>query len=252
MFAKQVLDTFNELDYSIYNTVIRNGLRVSRLQIKQLADEAHVSTASVVRFCKKCGCSGFAEFKLRYRETLKQEKESPKVEKDHTLEDFLVYSTTPEFTASINSAFQYLQAATQIIVLGVGASGNLAGFGSRIFCNVGCFSLCIDDPFLPICNTATANPVVVAVSFSGKTEQTIGMAERFLENGCKLISITNAGNSPLAKISDVNIAYYVPEIPIGGPYNLGTEVPVIYIFERLARMLWEYRKKDAAQQEQPL
>ena len=240
MFTKQVLDTFNELDYAIYNTVIRNGLRVARLQIKQLADEAHVSTASIVRFCKKCGCSGFAEFKLRYRETLRQEKSTPTLTENHTLADFLTYSTTPEFTAAIDSAFQYLQAATQIIVLGVGASGNLAGFGARIFCNVGCFSLCIDDPFLPIFNPATANPVVVAVSFSGKTEQTLAMARQFLQTGCKLISITNTGNSPLAKISDVNIAYYVPELPIGGPYNLGTEVPVVYIFERLARMLYAH------------
>jgi len=73
MFTKQILDSFKELDYAIYNTVVRNGLRVAQLPIKELADEARVSTVSVVRFCKKCGCKGYAEFRLRYRESLKQE-----------------------------------------------------------------------------------------------------------------------------------------------------------------------------------
>lgn len=240
MFTKQVLDSFNELDFAIYNTVIRNGLRTTRLPIKQLADEAHVSTASVVRFCKKCGCNGYAEFRLRYRESLQQKAPHQMVPENQTLAHFLDYSESPEFTSSIDSAFQYLQAATQILVLGVGGSGHLARFGSRILCNVGSFSLAIDDPFLPIFNLSTANPVVIAVSFSGKTDQILNMASRFLANGCKLISITNTGDSPLAKLSDVNIAYYVPDLPVNGHFNLGSEVPVVYIFERLARMLYQH------------
>lgn len=253
MFNKQVLDSFNELDFAIYNTVVRNGLRATRLPIKQLADEAHVSTASVVRFCKKCGCKGYAEFRLRYRESLQQKAPHQIIPENQTLANFLAYSESQEFSAAIDSAFQYLQAATQILILGVGSSGFLAKFGARILCDAGYFSLAIDDPFLPAFRLFTPNPVVLAVSFSGKTEQVLHMAAHFLENGCKLISITNTGDSPLAKLSDVNIAYYVPDIPVNGAFLHGSEVPVAYIFERLAHMLYQHRTplSEASQADAP-
>lgn len=248
MFTKQILESFNELDYSIYNTVIRNGLRIVHMQIRELAAEAHVSTTSVVRFCKKCGCQGYAEFKLRYQESLQQEQIQTVPQENQNLVAFLEYSTSQEFRCAIDSAIQYLQAATQILVLGVGASGSLARFGAQIFCYAGYFSLYIGDPFLPIFKSMTLNPVVVAVSFSGKTPETLNMAKSFLEAGCKLISITNSGDCPLARISDVNIAYYMPDLPFNGNCNLGSQLPVVYTLERLARLLYSTGSKQRQQQ----
>lgn len=74
MFTPKLLAEFNELEFSIYNCITRNKERVPHMKIKELADEAHVSTATVLRFCKKLGCEGYSEFRLRYKEYLKNQQ----------------------------------------------------------------------------------------------------------------------------------------------------------------------------------
>ena len=244
MFTEEMLGSFNELDYAIYNAVLRSGASLAGMQVKDLADAAHVSTASVVRFCKKVGCNGYTEFKYRYREELQSAAPPQIFDETEEMRAFLEYSKTPAFGEKINEAFRYLRAATHILFVGVGASGNLASFGARTLCNVGCFSLCIDDPFLPIPKLNGANPVVVAISFSGKTEQTLQMTQRFLENNGTIISITNTDKNPLAKMSDVNIPYFVKDIPFGDSLNLGTQLPVLYILELWGKMMCSLKNEQ--------
>ena len=74
MFTHEILSELSELELSIYNCILRHRENIGRMKIKELADEAHVSTATVLRFCRKMGCEGYAEFKLRYKEHLEKEK----------------------------------------------------------------------------------------------------------------------------------------------------------------------------------
>lgn len=45
----------------VYNYVVKNLKHILNLSVRELADEVHVSTATVMRFCKKMGYSGFSE-----------------------------------------------------------------------------------------------------------------------------------------------------------------------------------------------
>ena len=42
MFTKEIMETFTELDLSVYDCIVKNRDRVSRMTIKELADTAHV------------------------------------------------------------------------------------------------------------------------------------------------------------------------------------------------------------------
>ena len=44
--------------------VLKNPLKVIRMRIVDLAEEAKVSEPTVVRFCRGVGCKGFQDFKL--------------------------------------------------------------------------------------------------------------------------------------------------------------------------------------------
>lgn len=52
--------------------------------------------------------------------------------------------------------------------------------------------------------------------------------------GSKIISIINNTLSTIAKISDLNITYYVTA-EFFEEYNITTQVPVVYILESMAR-----------------
>ena len=238
MFTDDVLQNFNELDYVIYNTVLRAGGKLARMQVRDLADTAHVSPESVVRFCKKVGCKGYTEFRYRYCESLNADPARQSSDQSWEIKTFLEHSHSTDFVRSVERAVKLLEAASQIICVCVGASSDLASFGARMFSNAGHFSLYINDPFLSIPSFLAERPVVVAISFSGNTEQTVTMTKRFVESGCKVISITGNDKSPLAKIADVNLSYYVKSIPIPGGYDIGTQVPALYILELLGRKLY--------------
>ena len=52
----------------VYEYVVKDPEKVKYMRIRELADEVHVSTSTILRFCKKMGCSGYSEFKLQLRD----------------------------------------------------------------------------------------------------------------------------------------------------------------------------------------
>ena len=50
-----------------------NRKKVMYMRIRELADEAHVSTTTILRFCKKLKCEGFSEFKVRFKMYIEEE-----------------------------------------------------------------------------------------------------------------------------------------------------------------------------------
>ena len=207
------------------------------MPIKELAAMAHVSTATILRFCRKCGADGYSEFKIKYREHLEGKRDALKDDGTAELQSFVNQAWSEDFQESIEMAFQYLRKSRCTIFIGVGSSGMLGKYGARYFSNVGHFSLFIDDPWLPVLQDLAENTVTIALSESGLTSQTITIASQLQERGSRLISITNNANSVLARMADCNISYHVAEALVN-ERNVTTQIPVIYIIETLAKKLY--------------
>ena len=56
MFSYETIQLFNDLELVIYNYIMKNSSQVQYMTIRELADAVHVSTSSIMRFCKKAGC----------------------------------------------------------------------------------------------------------------------------------------------------------------------------------------------------
>mgnify|MGYP005760683641 FL=1 len=207
------------------------------MPIKELAAMAHVSTATILRFCRKCGADRYSEFKIKYREHLEGKRDALKDDGTAELQSFVNQAWSEDFQESIEMAFQYLRKSRCTIFIGVGSSGMLGKYGARYFSNVGRFSLFIDDPWLPVLQDLAENTVTIALSESGLTSQTITIASQLQERGSRLISITNNANSVLARMADCNISYHVAEALVN-ERNVTTQIPVIYIIETLAKKLY--------------
>ena len=238
MFTHEQLSGFNELELSIYNCILKNKDSLSRMKIKDLADEAHVSTGTVLRFCKKIGCTGYSEFKLRFKESLDVGEAPLGDPEEVTFRNFLSYTATSLFQESLDKAFRMLKESERIIFIGIGSSGILGKYGARFFSNIGRFSFYVEDTFLPILQELRSDTVTIALSVSGTTKETLFLADQVKKRGSQLISITSNPNSTLAKISDCTIPYQVPTLNIDENVNITTQVPVIYIIETLTRKLY--------------
>ena len=67
MFRYEVIQSLNNLELSLYEYIMKNSKKVIYMRIRELAEEAHVSTTTILRFCKKLNCEGFSEFKVKFK-----------------------------------------------------------------------------------------------------------------------------------------------------------------------------------------
>lgn len=240
MFGYEVLQSYNELEMLVYNYIMDHKEEVKYMTIRELSDAVHVSTSTIIRFCKKTGCDGYSEFRVQFKLFLKDEYENNKKKLKDNVGDEIMYFlhsvTSTEYEESIVKVTEMIQKARQLIFIGIGTSGILGKYGARYFSNIGKFSQYIEDPYYPIGNDMEMT-VVIALSESGETQQTLKLAERFKKHNCKIFSITNGSSCTLAKMSDYNLAYFVPKHLIQDEYNITTQVPVIYLLETIGRRL---------------
>ncbi|MBA1393649.1 MurR/RpiR family transcriptional regulator, partial [Lactobacillus sp. XV13L] len=125
------------------------------------------------------------------------------------------------------------------VFFGIGTSGDLAAYGARQFGNNGKNAFVIKDPFFPIQQGKGyySKRAIIVLSVSGETEQTVTQVINFRTHGAKIISITNNSDNTIANLSDLNFCYLLESKVVGRTLNLTSQIPVVYILERLSRSL---------------
>ncbi|KYD24436.1 MurR/RpiR family transcriptional regulator [Geobacillus sp. FSL W8-0032] len=237
MFTPEQIARFSELDYAIYDYVMKHPHEVAYMRIRELAEAVHVSPPTVLRFCKKVGCDGFSEFKTKWKLYLRENERTSIISSQEALREFFERTLTADYERAIFAAAAVIAQADQVIFVGSGSSGILAEYGSRYFSAFQKFSVYIKDPFFPIYGHYFNNCAVIALSVSGETPHTLAQVHRLKEKGSTIISITNRKHCTLANISDYNLTYYATAERIGQT-DVTTQLPVIYLLERLAKEMY--------------
>ncbi|MCM3238486.1 MurR/RpiR family transcriptional regulator [Heyndrickxia oleronia] len=236
MFTNEMITSFNELEISLYNYIIKNSEKVIYMRIRELADQTHVSTSTILRFCRKINCDGFSEFKVKLKLYLDRKEQSNLKSTKYFLSEFVERTMKGNFEAFIQDTAELVAKSGKVIFFGTGSSGILAEYGARYFSSLGKFASFIKDPFYPINSKDLKDSTAIILSVSGETDYTLKLANLLKSEGSKIVSITNSKNCTLAKISDINIAYYVTEVYLGEA-NITTQIPVIYILEETAHTI---------------
>ncbi|MBM7541049.1 MurR/RpiR family transcriptional regulator [Amphibacillus cookii] len=234
MFSSEIIASFNDLETSIYNYICQNSEKVAYMRIRELADATHVSTATILRFCRKLNCEGYSEFKAKLKMELKKNKKTSIKSSQHAMLEFFERTLNTDRDQQITEAAKLILQADNVIFIGNGSSGILAEYGARYFSGLGKFSTHIKDFSYPIHSKLRQNSVTIALSVSGENPFTLSQLNQLKQEGSKVISITNNKLSTLAKISDINISYYITE-EFFQETNITTQVPVVFIIESIAR-----------------
>ncbi|MRH44209.1 SIS domain-containing protein [Aquibacillus halophilus] len=235
MFTSEQISGFSELEYELYNYIIHNEDKIIYMRIRDLADETHVSTTTILRFCRKLGCEGFSEFKVKLKLKLKENTNSNKLASTKSsATEFLERTLTHDYDEKIDKIASVIAIAKSVVFIGVGSSGILAEYGSRYFSGLKKFALYIKDPFLPIHGQYLKDSITIVLSVSGETPTTLRIVNQFKQEGSTVVSITNHSDCSLAKISDYNLSYYI-STEFVEDVNLTSQIPVLYLLESLAK-----------------
>jgi DNA-binding MurR/RpiR family transcriptional regulator len=243
MFTYENIKALNDLELSVYNYIMDNKEKVKYMKIRDLANEVHVSTTTILNFCKKVGCDGYTEFKVKFKDYLLQTDTQQISEDTGEIIDFLKKSSSEEFEAKITTIANEILKAKRTVFIGSSMSGIVAKYGARYLSSVGEFSLFIDDPYYPTTGEIYEDSVIVVCSVSGETNDIIDHMSRFKNKRCTIISITDTENSTISKLSDINISYYVSMIRIGR-YDITSQIPAMSIIERVGKKIYNQKKME--------
>jgi RpiR family transcriptional regulator, carbohydrate utilization regulator len=201
----------------------------ARLPVSELADRAHVSKPTVVRFCRSVGYDGLSDFKLKlagnvnegvpfiHRSVDVDDKTGDVMVKviDNTVAAFLKYRNDAS-SAAIEKAVIALvdayNAGRQIQFFGVGNSGIVAQDAQHKFFRLGINTTAYSDGHMQVMSASILRPgdCVVVISNSGRTRDLMDACDIARKNGATTIVITASG-SPLASAGHIHLSADHPE-----------------------------------------
>lgn len=233
MFTLAQIQSLNELERGVYQYVIQHKNAVPYMRIRELAQESHVSTTTVLRFCKKMGCDGYTEFKLQMKKEVGKSDAVLIPDNLQEIRAFLDRFETRSYEQRLEDAASLIAPCNELLFVGVGSSGSICEYGARYFCAMGKFAVSISDPFFSIHRTDVQSMVGVFISVSGETYELIYSMRGLKESGGTCILITNQEHSTAASLADLVIPYYITSPPRSEGMDITSHVPALYIVETI-------------------
>ncbi|MCU0955827.1 MAG: MurR/RpiR family transcriptional regulator [Hydrogenophaga sp.] len=226
---KASLPSLAPAEQRVGKLVLSDPRSFASLPVSELAERAHVSKPTVVRFCRSMGYDGLSDFKLKLAGTVSEgvpfihrsvdvdDKVSDVLVKviDNTVAAFLKYRNDAS-THSIEKAVDALVATYskrgRIEFFGAGNSGIVAQDAQHKFFRLGINAIAYSDGHMQVMSASLLGPgdCVVIISNSGRTRDLMDAADIARKHGATVITVTASG-SPLATAGHIHLAADHPE-----------------------------------------
>lgn len=210
----------------VAETVLAQPDATLRQSITELAETSGSSEASVMRFCRDQGFSGFQDFKLALAKELATDERtrdngSPSDDIQRLVETAITSLRETEqliVREDVATASGKLLAASVVECFGIAASAVTAQYLAYKMTRIGKFSRALGDAHLAVMAAGTAQPgtVQVVISSSGSTIDAVRVAELARSKGAFVIGISNRSKSPLIAVCDLALIASWPETPLTG------------------------------------
>jgi RpiR family transcriptional regulator, carbohydrate utilization regulator len=227
--VKASLPSLAPAEQRVGKLVLNDPRAFANLAISVLADRAHVSKPTVVRFCRSMGYDGLSDFKLKlagsvnegvpfiHRSVDADDKTGDVMVKviDNTVAAFLKYrndaSTGPIEKAATTLAATFTT-GKRIEFYGAGNSGIVAQDAQHKFFRLGVNAIAYSDGHMQVMSASMLGEgdCVVVISNSGRTRDLMDACDIARKNGATTIVITTSG-SPLASAGHIHLAADHPE-----------------------------------------
>ena len=226
---KASLPSLAPAEQRVGKLVLADPRAFANLPVTELADRAHVSKPTVVRFCRSMGYDGLSDFKLKlagsvsegvpfiHRSVDADDKTSDVAVKviDNTVAAFLKYRNDASSFA-LEHAAQALadthKSGRRIEFYGVGNSGIVAQDAQHKFFRLGLNTIAYSDGHMQVMSASMLQPgdCAVIISNSGRTRDLMDACDIAKKRGATTIVITASG-SPLASSGHIHLTADHPE-----------------------------------------
>ena len=217
-------DSLNRMEQKVADYVLVNPREVVRMTIDDLAHTVGTSYATVSRFCKRSGFSGYKEFRdSLVAEVLgaapaEQWGRDWSVDQNAGVEE--VCSATFSYSArvlkdsyamldhrTVEKAVKGFLSAGRILFFGVGTSGISARYAHSKFFRLGLPCIIELDPVMGKmhCGLLEAGDVLFAISSSGRSREVLEGVEIAKNQGAVVVALSDFAETPLSSAADINL-----------------------------------------------
>ncbi|MEN9900160.1 MAG: putative HTH-type transcriptional regulator YbbH [Pseudomonadota bacterium] len=226
---KASLPSLAPAEQRVGKLVLQDPRAFANLPVTQLADRAHVSKPTVVRFCRSVGYDGLSDFKLKlagsvsegvpfiHRSVDADDKTTDVMVKviDNTVAAFLKYRNDASASAldqAVQALAQTHSTGKRIEFYGVGNSGIVAQDAQHKFFRLGMNTIAYSDGHMQVMSASMLGQgdCVVVISNSGRTRDLMDACDIAKKRGATTIVITASG-SPLATSGQIHLTADHPE-----------------------------------------
>ena len=226
---KASLPSLAPAEQRVGKLVLQDPRAFANLPVTQLADRAHVSKPTVVRFCRSVGYDGLSDFKLKlagsvsegvpfiHRSVDADDKTTDVMVKviDNTVAAFLKYRNDASASAldqAVKALAETHSTGKRIEFYGVGNSGIVAQDAQHKFFRLGMNTIAYSDGHMQVMSASMLGQgdCVVVISNSGRTRDLMDACDIARKRGATTIVITASG-SPLASAGQIHLTADHPE-----------------------------------------
>lgn len=234
----------------VADVVLQAAADVLLMPLHALARQSDVSEATVIRFCRSVGYTGYQDFKSSLiPDVLHGSSYSPAVEPQgdyeklkqrlkeslgHTVASTLAYlerETLDDVTA-------WLSKARHVMIVGLAGSAGVGRVMMGTLMTLGIpTSLYADRVDIErISVLCQRHDVLFAISHSGETEEVCVAVERARANGAHTIALTNTAPSRLSSLAHRTLLTSLRE-PVLGSYSCGPRLAQLAVLELVSNLL---------------
>ena len=186
--------------------------------ISDLASKCNSSEATIVRFSRRLGYSGYQDLKIVLAKESEKKVITPTItEGDDCYEIFekvcndaymslerTKKTLSPE---AMSKAAKAISNAGRVVLIGLGSSAAVADDASNKFLRAGCNSSAYSDTHMQAIAVShlRAGDVVIGISQSGASRDIVDCLKTARNHGATTISITSRERSPITRQSDISL-----------------------------------------------
>ncbi|WP_025724386.1 MurR/RpiR family transcriptional regulator [Acholeplasma granularum] len=240
------LNSLSILELELLRYLDSHKSEIQNLSIQKLAEMRFVSTATIIRLCKKIGFKGYIELKYYLQE--------------ETLKDSLRLKTTGVIDV-LNNSVETINKTSKMLNLkqvealidlmlepnkrihffGKGLNSTILSYFNKLLLTRGVISGFYEDTHIAYIAAEKMNKddIVVLCSLSGKTHQVIRMAQISKSRSATIVTVTSNDPNEIAKSADFPFSFYKSEEHIG-PDDIASREAIMFILNIIFQ---EYLKR---------
>lgn len=234
--------SLSKLEKKVADYVLAYYPKIANMHIKDLADSAGVSVATITRFSHKVGAKNFVELKISLRDAIEEEVDSDDVMGlvNQMYRSVVESSETLSTLDTYIKAVEIIKQAKRIHIFGLGSSGlsgeefklRLQRMGYKVDTYHDSHSMILASSIM------TEEDCVLAISSSGETSEIIDSFELAKKNHANILVMTNYVDTKLTAFSDVTLfTYSMRGFKTKGLLN--SQLSILYVIDILTLLLMQ-------------